>query len=87
MARMLHGSFEGTLALGAHSRNAIWQQFTAIVQEALEDTNISIIEIRDIPELQRIWFAFLLLALILVAVAIAVCVIPLPRISAVAASA
>src|SRR5665213_3899324 len=65
MPRMFHGLFEPALLLRGYGGNAIRQQLPAIVQKALEDTKIPVIEIGNIPHLQRIRLLSKRIALIL----------------------
>ncbi len=84
---MLHSSFELSLTFCAYSGNAIRQQFAAIIQKTLQNANIAIIEVGNVPKFKRIGFVFLLFALVLVAVAITALVITtLTRIAAITAA-
>jgi len=77
MPRMFHGLFEPALLLRGYGGNAIRQQLPAIVQKALEDTKIPVIEIGNIPHLQRIRLLSKRIALILLIAAVAIRIIPL----------
>jgi hypothetical protein len=64
---MLYGCLENALTLGAHASDTVRKELAAVVQKALEDTNVAIIDIRDITQLQWIdlllqWIAAVLTA-------------------------
>lgn len=82
---MFHRIFECALAFGAYSGDAVGQQFSAIVQEAFEDTNVAVIDIGNIPKLQRIGLILDRFALVLVsaiAIRVVIVIIALTRIAA-----
>src|SRR5438552_1776710 len=65
MPRMFDGRFEVALRFRGHARDAVRQELTAIVQEALENTDIPIIEISDLAHFQRVRFLFQRIATLL----------------------
>src|SRR5579872_1277600 len=54
MPRMFHGLFQLALLLGGYRGDSVRQQFAAVVQKPFENTNIPIIEIGNITNLERI---------------------------------
>ena len=63
MARVFHSRFKRPLRLRSHAGDPIREQLAAIVQKTFENTDIAIINIRDITQLERIDFLFIRIAL------------------------
>lgn len=55
---MLDRLLELTLPLGIHARDTVREDLAAIVQKALEDTYVTIIDVGDSTKLQWIDFLF-----------------------------
>src|SRR5438105_5459851 len=62
---MFDSRFELALRFRSHARDAVRQELTAIVQEALENANIPVIEIGDVAQFQRVRFLFQRIAALL----------------------
>ena len=58
MTSVLYSLLERTLTLCADTCDTIWKDLTTIVEEALEDADVAIIDIRDATKLQ--WIDLLL---------------------------
>jgi len=68
MPRMLNRRFQHTLALCGESGDAVRQQFTTVVQKTLEYADVAVINISNIPNLERIRLLFKRVTLILLLV-------------------
>ncbi|GEM_PF-6015605 len=75
---VLYGRFERTLCFCAHTGNTVREQLAAVVQKTLEDADIPVIEIRNVPNFERVGFLFERVALLLLLIpAIGIAVLPL----------